>query len=318
MAVTATASATRLDADIVYGHGTVGVGCAEGERTRPLRLDVHLPADDGTGALRPAVVMAFGGAFHRGSRSDDRFEGNTSIAEYARRFAARGYVCASIDYRLVPEDPRPGDTVAIASPERMPLSRVDLVRRMLGLPPATPETIWRAVEAACDDTARAVRFLAAHATRWRIDPTRIALMGFSAGARNALNAMLAEDVDVAAVVALSGYADPRDIADHAARRAARPPLLLVASDGDLDYIRSGLDGMVAAFRDAGWPCDVRTVPGHGHFYPAEAPTGPSAAAPSVEACVADFLRRAFSSRPAATSPAWETRAAAPPPPAAAP
>jgi hypothetical protein len=124
--------------------------------------------------------MAFGSAFHRGSKENDAFEsegGNTSVAEYCLRFARRGYVACAIDHRLVPEDPEPGATRVALRPERIPVSRVDVVRRLMRLPPATPDMLWRGIEAASDDMAEAVRFVRTQAASWRVDPARIALGG---------------------------------------------------------------------------------------------------------------------------------------------
>ena len=66
---------------------------------RSLYLDVYKP--EGLEAPTGALIMAFGGAFHRGTKEDDRRHEeepvNTNTAEYCRRFAALGFVCFSID-----------------------------------------------------------------------------------------------------------------------------------------------------------------------------------------------------------------------------
>ncbi len=56
-----------------------------------LWMDVYEPANDQQ-SKRPLVVLAFGGAFVAGDR--------TTMTEYCIDFAKRGYVAASIDYRL--------------------------------------------------------------------------------------------------------------------------------------------------------------------------------------------------------------------------
>ena len=85
---------------VQYGSAVVDAHTAP--RERALWMDVYLP-EATPGALRPALVLAFGGAFHRGSRSADAFEVdgriNTAIAAYCAAFAARGYVCMSITRR---------------------------------------------------------------------------------------------------------------------------------------------------------------------------------------------------------------------------
>lgn len=286
------AQAPRVIRNLVYGSGTVGWGTQA--RERPLAMDVHLPPEDGSARLRPALVMAFGGAFHRGSKEDDSFEGeggNTAIAEYCRRFARRGYVAVSIDYRLVTEDPAPGDTPVIQSPDDIPASRVAYVRELLGLPPATPQMLWRGMEAASDDMAAAIRFVHAHAHEWRVDPGRVAAGGFSAGARTAFNAAFGEKARVAAVVALSGLMDVRDFRHHVPGAAASPAVLLIHGANDLDYVVRQAGPLVATMRASGLPCEHATVADAGHFYLAEAQAriaGQSASC-SVEQTMAGFL-----------------------------
>ena len=68
-----------------------------GENTNPqgntqaLYMDVYEPDGDQL-SKRPLIVLAFGGAFVAGQRSD--------MAAYCRGFAKRGYIAATIDYRI--------------------------------------------------------------------------------------------------------------------------------------------------------------------------------------------------------------------------
>ena len=288
-------SGIEVERGIVYGHARVGFGGQPVERA--LKLDLYRPKRRAGDAPHPAIVLAFGGAFHRGQRENDAFEGgNTAIADYGRAFAARGFVACSIDYRLVPEDPFPGDTPAVFDPSRIPRSRVDHVRALMGLPPATDEMLWRGIEAASDDMAMAARFVIAHAAEWHLDPARLVLGGFSAGARTALNAAFAEQVGCAAVMSLSGYLDPIDLAIHARSlpHRQRPAVLLVRAEHDLDYIRAATPAMADALRALGMPCECATVPGHDHFYPARATAvHETRGAGSVGSVVMDFVDRAL-------------------------
>ncbi len=264
------ANALRITHDLVYGQGRIHVNSIA--RYRPLTLDLYQSADCRPGDARPALVMAFGGAFHRGDKRNDEFEQgdqrNTPVADYCRAFAERGYVTASIDYRLVPEDPDPGDTPVIGSPDRVPLSRVSHVRRLMGLPPATAQMVWAGNAAATDDMAMAVRYLVSQAGALGIDPARIAIGGFSAGARTALNCAYGEQVGAAAVVSLSGFMADDDLTRWVHAGANLPPALLVSSEHDLDYIRAQAEPMRAHMAACAVACESWRVPAAGHFYPA--------------------------------------------------
>ena len=59
-----------------------------------LMLDVYEPTGD-TASQRPLIIMAHGGSFISGSKTEDNV-----VPQTCRAFAARGYVCAGINYRL--------------------------------------------------------------------------------------------------------------------------------------------------------------------------------------------------------------------------
>jgi len=101
-----------------------------GDRT--LEMDIYRP--QGVWGTLPAVVCIHGGGWANGSR--------TSHEKVAQAVAARGYVAATISYRLSGEAPFP---------------------------------------AAIHDCKAAVRFLRANAKEYGIDPDRIGAIGLSAG-----------------------------------------------------------------------------------------------------------------------------------------
>lgn len=59
-----------------------------------LQMDIYQPTGD-TYANRPVIILGHGGAFIGGSKTDDG-----TVVELCKRFAKRGYVTASINYRL--------------------------------------------------------------------------------------------------------------------------------------------------------------------------------------------------------------------------
>lgn len=286
----------KLHADLVYGRAMVGQRLGGTPAMRDLRLDLYLPEEAAPAAGWPVLVLAFGGAFHRGNRKDDTFgeppNRNNSMAWYCREFARRGYAACSIDYRLVPEDPVPGDTPVVAHASHIPRSRVDQVRQIMGLPAASDEQLRRGVEAASDDMAMAVRYIKANAARWGLDASRLAVGGFSAGARTALNVALGERERVAAVLSLSGYIHENDLSRHLDAGPPFPAILLVSAEHDLDYVAAGAPEMARYLAGRGLRCEHVQVPGATHFYPAGAAALHGTLGPTtVLQAMAGFLER---------------------------
>jgi dienelactone hydrolase len=273
------AYAVSVQSDVVYGQGVVGATSAN-PRSRDLKLDIYRPLADGKPlGERPAIVLAFGGAFHRGSKGTARFEedgaADSPMGDYCRAFAAAGYVCLSIEYRLVPEDPAlpAGLDPSVLVPKatlRDPVmtDRIDVVRGRMGLPALDDQSrvqVWNAVFAASEDLARAVEFARTSAGRLGIDPNRIAVGGFSAGGLTAVNAAYGLGVPVQAVLSLSGGMGGFDLRKTA--RAGMPPGLFVLGQNDLEGMQIGTRGLLRTLAAAGIPVESAWMPGFGHFYP---------------------------------------------------
>jgi dienelactone hydrolase len=134
--------------DVVYGTA-VDVNGA----TVQLGLDLYVPP--ATGGARPAVVLVHGGGFTSGTRQN--------MASTAMSYAVRGFVAATISYRLDPD-------------------AQDSVERYLA-----------AATAAVDDGMESVRWIRSNADAFQIDEARIAVVGSSAGGAVALGVALADD-----------------------------------------------------------------------------------------------------------------------------
>lgn len=135
----------KVRTDVTYGNAAVG---DYGER-QDLKLDLYQPKGDRL-KKRPVVIWVHGGSFSGGSKS----EGPSPFL--AEQFAKRGYVTASIDYRILVSQPCRADN---------------------GIPP-------ECYEAAIEDTndaQAAVRYFRSKAKKLRIDKRRIAIGGESAG-----------------------------------------------------------------------------------------------------------------------------------------
>lgn len=266
----------RTQRDIVFARARIGYNKGEGPmQFVSLKLDAYLPAVPAF-TPAPALVLAHGGAFHRGSKGDDTGAGpNTTIAEYCRRFAALGWPSFSVQYRLAQADPQPSRQPVLTQPDQVPMSRVSVVRAEMGLPPIGPRDMAQCMEAAFDDVTEAVRFVKTHHGDFGIDPGRIVLGGFSAGGRAATYAAYGKRIGVAGVVSISGPLLPADATAYLARGHERswPPLLMISGERDLDYVCSFVPEVERQFRAAGRQVEWARVPGGTHFYPCDSRTG---------------------------------------------
>lgn len=282
-----------VERDVKYGVGGVGFRSPQGVRYRDLKLDVYAPVGDDSLA-RPALILAFGGAFHRGSKETDEFgdaEGmSTPMAEYCRLFAARGYVCFCIDYRLTQEDCEPGVTPTLDPAEPMNKDRINYVRGLLGLPPADDDELRNGIEGATDDMVRAVSFVRSRSRFYRVDPSRIAIGGFSAGGVISLGAAFVERVPVAAVVAFSGRMSAHALANCVTGAADEPSVLMFVGDRDLPAIADGAPPMEARMKAVGLDHRILQLANSTHFYPKTTKTPDGS---DVETTVVEFLRHAL-------------------------
>lgn len=287
----------ELQRDIVYGVGTVNASTQP--VGRDLYLDAYVPiASSDNSDARPAIIFAFGGAFHRGDKGDFQYSedgaSDSSMADYCMALVRRGFACFSIEYRLAPQDPALPEDLdeSIIMSKRLlqsPLvtGRVEFVRQRMNLPPLddqSREQLWNATFAAVEDMEAALGFVRANAKDYNVDPDRIALGGFSAGAMTAINLAYGKGADVRAVVALSGTSWGYDLNKTVSENA--PPLLLFAGQWDLTGIRHGSANIANLFESRGAPITQAWVPGFGHFYPMEAP---SLSIQFVQASVIDRL-----------------------------
>lgn len=144
----------------------------------PLRLWVASPDDGRTD--RPVILWVHGGGFAVGIDSMYGLAAGTG-----RDYAARGYVSISVEYRI--------DTTLVGNgtPTSRPPSLCQWVQDHVN--PDDPvwtarrEQCQRNVLAAQNDVQGAVRWVKAHAADLGIDPNKVAIGGFSAGAVTAAN-----------------------------------------------------------------------------------------------------------------------------------
>lgn len=286
----------KVTEGVKFGIGEVGWSKnPTAPETTPLFLDVYEPVQD-AGPPRPALILAHGGSYHRGTRKTDEVdEGgnrNTSIAEYCREFARRGYVCFSIDYRLMQDDPGPGVTPTLPENATFAVDRINHVRKLLKLPPTDSAAMIREIEAATDDFTLAVSFVRARSAFYNVDPNRIAGGGFSAGANTAQNAAYAERTPLAAVVSLSGAFVVGVPERFITGAPGEPPLLWFMGEKDLPDLADALPSATTRLKSVGAAFEVVRIPGATHFYPRTASVAAlDGSATTVEDRIADFLYR---------------------------
>jgi len=284
--------------DVVYGQGIVAA--ATDPHLRDLKLDAYLP--DVSDEPTAAIILAFGGAFHRGSRGQFQFSENgardSSMADYCMALAQRGYACFSIDYRLTPDDPELPSTFSLehALPPSwlenpQTVDRIETVRKRMGLPPLDENSraqLYNATFAGVADAKAALDFVRDNASTYNIKPDKIAVGGFSAGASTMLNLAYALNADVSGVVSLSGAYWGFDIS--ASVESGGPPALLFVGQWDLPGIILSGSAFSKILRAKGITIEEAWVPGFSHFYPMEAPSlGESFSRESVIDRIAVFM-----------------------------
>jgi len=123
-------------------------------------MDIYVPTGD-LQYNRPVIILAHGGTFVGGDKTD------YTVAELCKRFAKRGYVTASYNYRL------------------------GIVAQLLDSTTAFPVVVK-----ALSDAKAAVRYFKADATganKYRVDTNQVFLGGNSAGAVIAVNYAYLDD-----------------------------------------------------------------------------------------------------------------------------
>jgi dienelactone hydrolase len=201
----------------------------------PLYMDIYVPS--GATTPRPTIVEIHGGAFVGGSRADEDWD--------AQNCATYGYVGVAIDYRLA--------SLADAGNANAPALAA----------------------AATLDVQQSVRFLKANASTYGVDPSRIALLGNSAGGALALATAVGADVpyggplsnespSIAAAVSTGAFLTPA-LGDLTLTDTEAPSLMFmygydVASHVTAAYAFATCDALRAA-ADA---CYEVEQPGTGH------------------------------------------------------
>lgn len=194
-----------------------------------LRLDLIEPSGD-VASARPTLVLVHGGGFYSGDKAD------SGIRNIGLDLARRGYLVASINYRMQPQSA-----------------------------PVTLQTVTDAKE----DVKAAIRFCRRFATTLRADPERIAVLGGSAGAMSCLEAAYVAGEgtsgnpgfasNVRAIVDLWGL-----LWDPLTMEAGEAPVCVVHGTNDTTIPYSYGQTIVARAMQVGVPFEFVTLQNVGH------------------------------------------------------
>lgn len=211
-------------------------------------VDVWLP--DPARADGSAMVVCPGGAF--------RFLTMTTEGEgIARWLNTRGSAAFVLHYRLK------------HTPDSNPLF---FAKMLVELPPllsgktiiSDPSSFAVYAPPAIADGEQALRFVRGQAARWRLDPRRIGIAGFSAGGVVALGASLTRDAQARPDYSAALYSGPLELGRVP---ADAPPLYLAAAEDD-PLTALATRPIAAAWKAAGAPVQLRLYRHGGHGFKA--------------------------------------------------
>ena len=197
--------------------------------TRPTITPVLPSAATATGA---AVIVAPGGAFQSLSIDHEGFD-------VARWLAAHGIAAFVLQYRLL-ETPDDNDAF-LAQMGRI----FAQAAASGGHPPDLKDP------AATEDALQALRVVRAGAARWQVDPARVGMIGFSAGAMTSMQAML--HAPKGEMPAFMGYIYGPMIRIEVPANA--PPMFAALAIDDGLFGKQGF-GVVDAWHAAGRPVEL--------------------------------------------------------------
>lgn len=191
-----------------------------------------------------AVLVVPGGGFRFVSASSEGWE-------VARWFAARGVAAFVLKYRTM----------------QTPDAEADFMGSMAGLfRPRTssfevPPEMEAATDVATSDAQTALRMIRAQAGKWGVDPARLGMIGFSAGAMTTLRTTLRNAPDarpdfIAPIYGQMGAVTP----------PANPqPLFTALASDDQLFNKQGF-GLVESWQKAGGSVELHYYSGGGHGF----------------------------------------------------
>jgi len=220
-------SRVDITKDVVYGQNYDFTG-----KLVELKMDVYEPHGDNENQ-RALIIFIHGGGFTGGDKASRQW------VEMCTTFAKRGYVTASINYRLQPK----GNVTA------------------------------KAITQAMHDAKAAVRYFRAYASQWRIDEEKIALVGGSAGAITALHATYLTEPEYEGNSGNEGYSSNVSacvdlwggLYDNVSKiDAGEAPVLIIHGTEDKAVPFSEALNISKRCEEVGVYCELHALEGKGH------------------------------------------------------
>lgn len=205
------------------------------------------PKSKATGA---AVIVAPGGGFRTLSMQNEGWD-------VAKALNKKGVAAFVLKYRL---NPTPPDMAGFEASMKQMFSGA--ARR----PPATPQDPALALAPQVADAAAAFALVRAKAKEWNIDPTKVGMIGFSAGAMLTLQTTLyGKDVNPAFIGDIYGPLNAVKVPANA------PPLFIALAADDPFFANAGF-GLIDSWKAAKRPVEFHLFEQGGHgfgMYPKE-------------------------------------------------
>jgi acetyl esterase/lipase len=195
-------------------------------------------------ATGTAVLVAPGGGFRTLSMQNEGWD-------VARALAARGVAAFVLKYRL---NQTPAEMPAF---ER---SMAEMFSATARPPRQSPEAQIATIRPQIADARAAFALIRRRAAEWRVDPRRIGMVGFSAGAMLTLATTVAgEDARPAFIADIYGPLAPLAVP------AGAPPLFIALAADDPFFANGGF-GLIDSWRAAGRPVEFHLFEQGGHGF----------------------------------------------------
>jgi acetyl esterase/lipase len=197
---------------------------------------------DTTKANGAAVIVAPGGGFRILSMGDEGWE-------VAKALNERGVAAFVLKYRLMPTAPDWAEF-----DKNNPLTAPAPGAKPGAAPPSSP------VALPLEDATAAFKLVRARAKEWHIDPKRLGMMGFSAGAGTTMAATLQSTENKPAFIApIYGSQKAVDV-------PADAPPMFVALASDDPLFGTNEYGLITAWKKAGRPVEYHLYQNGGHGF----------------------------------------------------